>query len=153
MESTAILAGRVMGMKSLRVFLILMTVCILVSGCSWFKKDLISFKGLKKYNPMNLFKDDEIDRNCIDGDCVNGHGTYVYIDGRKYTGDFKDGLWHGQGTLYVYEGKQYTGTFREGEFVGNQMYAYEDTKGKSVGKWFNQNLKKVGKWLWLDKIF
>ena len=24
---------------------------------------------------------------CLDGDCVNGYGTYIYFEGDKYVGD------------------------------------------------------------------
>ena len=31
-------------------------------------------------------------------DKPNGQGTYIWSDGRKYVGQFKDGKKHGQGT-------------------------------------------------------
>jgi len=38
-------------------------------------------------------------RGCIEGNCENGHGTFIYPDNAKYKGQFKDGKWHGSGTF------------------------------------------------------
>ena len=38
---------------------------------------------------------------CIEGNCINGQGSYAYPDGSKYVGQFKDYMAHGQGT-YTY---------------------------------------------------
>jgi len=29
---------------------------------------------------------------CVQGDCINGQGTVVLQDGRRYVGEFKDGI-------------------------------------------------------------
>ena len=36
--------------------------------------------------------------DCIQGNCYNGKGTYVWANGNKYVGEFMDGKYHGQGT-------------------------------------------------------
>ena len=36
---------------------------------------------------------------CIEGDCINGYGTFTWASGNKYVGEHKDGKGHGQGTL------------------------------------------------------
>ena len=38
--------------------------------------------------------------NCVSGNCENGFGTYVYEDGYKYKGQWKDGKFYGSGTRY-----------------------------------------------------
>ena len=35
--------------------------------------------------------------SCIEGDCINGYGTYTWASGNKYVGEWKDGKQHGQG--------------------------------------------------------
>ncbi len=52
---------------------------------------------------------------CIEGNCVDGNGTYVFDDGETYTGDFKNGEKHGQG-IYIYaNGDRYVGQFSNGK--------------------------------------
>ena len=34
---------------------------------------------------------------CIEGNCQNGQGTYIFRDGARYIGSFKNALPHGQG--------------------------------------------------------
>tara|TARA_B110000438_G_scaffold163609_1_gene156609 strand:+ start:194 stop:388 length:195 start_codon:yes stop_codon:yes gene_type:complete len=41
---------------------------------------------------------------CLSGDCVNGKGTYIYSNGDKYVGKFKDDKLEGQGTLTLANG-------------------------------------------------
>ena len=47
-----------------------------------------------------------------------GQGTMTYPDGKKYSGEFKDGeKKHGHGTLIDADGKTVEGQFKNGEFV------------------------------------
>jgi hypothetical protein len=46
---------------------------------------------------------------CSSGDCQNGWGTFVFPDGSKYVGEFKDGEVHGVGVCYFPDGRQYSG--------------------------------------------
>ena len=39
---------------------------------------------------------------CVEGDCENGTGTFVYADGEKYVGEWSNGLRDGEGTLIIY---------------------------------------------------
>ncbi|MGB1237461.1 MAG: hypothetical protein ACPG4U_04570, partial [Pseudomonadales bacterium] len=39
-------------------------------------------------------------KGCVEGDCINGKGTYIYKGGTKYKGSFKGGLANGKGTCY-----------------------------------------------------
>ena len=45
---------------------------------------------------------------CIEGDCINGYGTYTWSDGDKYAGESKYGKRHGLGTHTAPEGRQTT---------------------------------------------
>jgi hypothetical protein len=51
---------------------------------------------------------------CIEGDCVNGQGTYTSSNGDKYVGEYKDGKFNGQGTLTFADGEKYVGEFKDG---------------------------------------
>jgi len=75
---------------------------------------------------------------CISGDCINGYGTYVYMDGSRYIGPFKDSLSHGQGVA-IYQHKdgtssRYEGMFEKGNAQGRGTYTYADGR-KKIGFW------------------
>jgi len=55
------------------------------------------------FSPLNTFA------GCIIGDCMNGQGTFIYSNGDKYTGQFKDGKMNGKGTLISPDGEKYVG--------------------------------------------
>jgi len=65
-----------------------------------------------------------IKAQCLDGNCYNGNGTYLYKSGAEYTGTFKEGKINGQGTLVFSNGNSYTGfwidDYREGK--GNLVF-------------------------------
>jgi uncharacterized protein YkwD len=48
---------------------------------------------------------------CVEGDCINGQGTYVYSDGSQYSGGYKDGMYSGFGTLTMADGQKFSGEF------------------------------------------
>ena len=47
---------------------------MLLSGCSTTPVEVKNYKT-----------------ECINGDCVNSKGTYTWLSGETYTGEFKDG--------------------------------------------------------------
>lgn len=74
---------------------------------------------------------------CVTGDCINGYGTYVYADGSRYIGPFKDSLSHGQGTAIYQKGgvtTRYEGMFERGRVQGRGTYTYADGR-KAMGYW------------------
>lgn len=95
----------------------------------------------------------------VKGNNVHGSGVYVWADGRRYEGNWNEGLLHGQGEFTSANGKRvYKGTFVNGEMTGmatlrvDGVYQYEGAflngqfhgQGKitfSDGGWYN------GEWL------
>ena len=65
---------------------------------------------------------------CVQGDCLNGQGTVVMPDGRKYVGQFKEGVRVGQGLMTFPDGTKY---------IGNWQYDKPHGRGKlsAAGKY------------------
>lgn len=63
---------------------------------------------------------------CIEGDCVNGSGTYELPEGAKYIGEFKNGNYHGKGTYIFPDGTKNSGIFVDGKQEGKGTVVYPD---------------------------
>ena len=71
---------------------------------------------------------------CLAGDCADGVGTYGFVGGSFYIGQFRDGKAHGLGRLKVGPGVGFfglagsatesAGNLHEGWFVGGQPHGY-----------------------------
>ena len=68
----------------------------------------------------------------------HGHGTYTYPDGIMYVGEFKDGSENGQGTLTYSDGRKYEGEFKDEKFWNGTTFEID---GSIFGKWVNGKLK------------
>lgn len=64
--------------------------------------------------------------NCIEGNCVNGKGTYAYEDKSKYIGDWKDRKRHGKGTLIAPDGEKYVGDWKNDKSDGQGVLTFPD---------------------------
>ncbi|MEZ5056340.1 MAG: caspase family protein, partial [Saprospiraceae bacterium] len=74
---------------------------------------------------------------CIEGDCEEGKGTYVYKDGiAKYIGDFKGELPNGYGTIFYSNGESYSGSWEDGSFNGYGTLKLIDGT-EAIGWWEN----------------
>jgi hypothetical protein len=89
-----------------------------------------------------------VSAKCVEGNCSNGQGTYIfsipskyvveYKDGKKheeitgtatgnkYVGEFKDGKMHGQGTYTWSDGDKYVGEFKDDKRHGQGTYTWSD---------------------------
>ena len=71
---------------------------------------------------------------CVEGNCINGKGTFVYPSGAKYIGEFKDGEIHGVGVCFYSDGSKYSGEW---------SHRYPEGKGT---KTFTDGTKWTGFW-------
>ena len=75
---------------------------------------------------------------CVSGDCENGQGTYIWTNGDKYVGEWKDGKRNGQGTYTwgsgEWEGEKYVGEFKDNKQNGDGVYFHAFGK-VSQGLW------------------
>ena len=81
---------------------------------------LLTFLGLCSFSLLSA--------QCTIGDCDNGQGTYVYKNGSKYVGDFKNKKAHGYGELFYSDGRTYTGQWVAHKFEGKGIYTTKDGK-------------------------
>ena len=118
------------------------------------------FEGNKLISKGTMIKLNENNKKVeYFGDLVdfkkNGKGEEICEDEYKYTGDFKDDMWHGNGQIENYEtGDVYNGQFDKGEMTGKGILKwkngeiYEGTfvkgikDGKGIHKWPDGSLYK-----------
>ena len=71
---------------------------------------------------------------CVEGDCSNGEGVYVWSNGVKYIGSFRRGRQHGQGLLVMPDGASYDGGWRDGQKHGPGVATYANGRIQK-GEW------------------
>ena len=77
---------------------------------------------------------------CIEGDCLNGSGKFIYKDGvMTYEGEFSDGLPNGSGKCTYSNGEIYEGQWKDGGFNGKGSLFLNDGS-KVSGLWMNGTL-------------
>ena len=63
-----------------------------------------------------------------------GQGTYIWANGDKYIGEYKDGNMNGQGTFTLADGIKFVGGWKNDEPWDGIRY---DKNGNIVGKFVN----------------
>jgi len=66
------------------------------------------------------------------------YGTYVYPNGDKYVGFFKENKFHGQGTFTWIEGESFSGFWENGYMTEEGTYTYPDGTVED----FSETIKK-----------
>ena len=103
---------------------------------------------------------------CIQGNCSNGYGIFIFDDGRVYEGQWKKGLFDGMGKLIFVSGSKYTGEFKKGfmhgygkinllngsekkcEVISGEIKADEITKQL----WLKETTSEIEKYIVYQKI-
>ena len=83
--------------------------------------------------------------NCKGNNAIkwnNCKGTFTFLDGEKYVGDFKDGRYHGKGTFTWPDGAKYSGEWKDDKRNGKGTFT--NSNGKSISGMY-KNGEKVGK--------
>lgn len=94
---------------------------------------------------------------CVQGDCTNGQGTVVLPDGRRYVGEFKEGIRAGRGLMTFPDGTKYLGDWQKDKphgqgtlsSVGKFEYAGEFANGVRHGQGTLETVdgkRYVGQW-------
>ena len=88
---------------------------------------------------------------CLEGNCVNGKGTFVTEEGNTYTGSFKNGKREGRGKLTSPAGSSYEGDWKNNMRDGKGEYISNTNPGKInvnaftyVGDWKKDSMTGKG---------
>jgi hypothetical protein len=57
---------------------------------------------------------------CLEGDCDNGRGIYIFSDGSSYRGEWVDGFPDGFGALQYSDGSRDEGEWQRGIYLGER---------------------------------
>jgi serine/threonine-protein kinase PpkA len=71
---------------------------------------------------------------CIEGDCTNGTGVYLFKNGDKFSGEWKNSQIFNQGTYFYKNGEKYVGEFENGKINGTGTYYY-NSGNRYEGTW------------------
>ncbi|XDD48115.1 MORN repeat-containing protein [Leptospira sp. WS39.C2] len=106
-----------------------------------------------KANSRNVSMDDPEKSGkkfgCIEGNCVNGVGKYVYENGDIYTGSFKNDLRDGSGSFVYADGEKFNGTYAEDKKQGPGEYNFKNGD-KYVGEFQNGQINGKGTYSFKD---
>lgn len=75
-----------------------------------------------------------IQANCLTGDCIKGHGQYLYPNNETYTGDWKEKKRSGFGVYHYANGDRYEGDWKNDQRWGEGTLIYENGD-KYIGHW------------------
>jgi len=114
----------------------IIVLVMLLSGCSTTPVEVKNYKT-----------------ECIEGDCINGQGTYTFSSGNKYVGEFKNGKRHGKGTFTQSDGYKYIGDWKNGNRDGIGVVLSKKHKDyKSYGQYVDNDKNGWGYFSLKDKI-
>lgn len=83
-----------------------------------------------------------LEAQCLEGNCIDGTGTYQYKTGSTYVGEFRHGVRNGHGSLFYKDGSKYQGGWIDDQpggygveyFADGSSRAGEWKKGRYVGE-------------------
>ncbi len=88
-------------------------------------------------------------KGCTTGDCNNGKGRFIYSNGDKYIGEFKDGLPHGRGVYHSKNGNIYNGQWSKSKRHGYGTFKW--VSGDTyIGEYANNKRHGMGTYIFAD---
>ncbi len=79
---------------------------------------------------------------CVEGNCEEGTGKYLFANGDKFNGEWHGGLRSGYGRYDYKKGDWYIGDFKNDKIEGKGVLHFANGKFIS-GEWLNYELIKV----------
>ena len=87
------------------------------------------------------------------GDCINGYGTFIYENGDKCVGEWKNALSHGLATLTFgkgkWEGDKYTGEWENDKKHGFGTYTHANGN-RYAGEYKYNKKDGFGTYIWIN---
>lgn len=84
---------------------------------------------------------------CIEGNCFNGNGKFIFKNGDMYNGQWLKGKMDGQGTYTWKNGDIYKGAFFEGQLEGRGTITFKNGD-RYIGTWENNKMQGRGHYIW-----
>jgi hypothetical protein len=79
----------------------------------------------------------------------HGQGTFTWASGEKYVGEFKMDKRHGNGSHFLTSGDKYVGEYKNGDWNGQGTYTLKNGE-KYVGEFKNDKFDGIGTWIYSD---
>lgn len=115
------------------------------------KKDSVFITKADKSTYLNI---------CLQGNCINGTGTFTDNDGSEYTGSFKNGKKEGKGKSVSANGYTYDGDWKDNKKEGWGKYSFKNTAFSFLyrdwtyeGQWKNDSMNGKGKFFFYDSSY
>ena len=112
------------------------------------KKGLFKTKQTGIQHGYGIF---DCDGGVAEGQFLNGkkhgQGTYVWNNGDRYIGEYKEDIRTGQGTLIWKDGEKYVGQFLNGKKHGQGTYFWNNGD-RYIGGWRNDNRYGKGTYIY-----
>lgn len=86
---------------------------------------------------------------CTTGDCVNGKGRYIFPNGDKYIGEFKDSELNGRGVYTFSNGNVYRGQFKDSKRHGYGTFTWE-SGDTYIGEYVDNEREGEGTYTYAD---
>lgn len=84
---------------------------------------------------------------CVEGNCYEGNGTFLFENGDTYNGQWKKGLSEGYGVYEFTNGDIYKGAWKAGKMEGRGTYTYANGD-KYIGMWKESKMEGRGHFHW-----
>ncbi|MBI1287481.1 MAG: hypothetical protein GC178_07860 [Flavobacteriales bacterium] len=84
---------------------------------------------------------------CIEGNCHEEVGTFLFENGDKFKGQWRKGLPSGYGVYEFANGDVYKGAWKDGKMSGRGTYTYNNGD-KYIGEWKEGLMNGRGHFYW-----
>lgn len=104
------------------------------------------------YKTSNINTSSNTTSGCISGNCNSGYGVYVWANGEKYEGYWKDDMRSGEGTNYFTSGAIHKGQWKLDKKNGFGTYTYknESVYEKYMGDFLDDKMTGNGELFYRD---
>ncbi|MBL4587700.1 MAG: hypothetical protein JKX84_11690 [Flavobacteriales bacterium] len=88
-----------------------------------------------------------VSAQCIEGNCYDSNGTFLFENGDRYKGQWKKGVENGYGVYEFANGDVYKGAWKGGLMDGRGTFTYNNGD-KYIGAWKDGKMNGRGHFHW-----